>query len=133
MKFSKQAAALSVAAAAVVPPHSVNARADPFASGGICDQAIPTIDFAKARRPLIQPPQVFPDADSVTKVQIHYNLVNYIGPSFNTIIRAYDGIAPGRTIHITPGGRLELELVNCLDFPLGFEGHNRFSFPNTTK
>lgn len=129
MKFFKQA----VAAAVAVSPHAVNARADPFDSGGICDQAMPTIDFAKARQPLFQPPQVYPDADGVTRVQMHYNLVNYIGPSYTTIIRAYDGIAPGRTIHVTPGGRLELELVNCLDFPLGSEVHNRFSAPNTTK
>eukprot|EP00985_Skeletonema_marinoi_P018467 scaffold10312_cov141-Skeletonema_marinoi.AAC.9 len=41
-------------------------------------------------------------------------------------------MAPGPTIHVQPGGTMELELINCLHEPLGFKEHNSFSAPNTT-
>ena len=109
---------------------------DHFDPDGVCSVPYTTLVLSSAYQPLQAPPQVYPDDDGVTRVQLVYNLARYDGPSYSTILRVYNGVAPGPTIHVEQGGRLELELVNCLDFPVGFDGeeaHNRYAHPNSTK
>ena len=109
---------------------------DHFGPDGVCSNSNPTLTLSEAFQDLHLPPQVHPGGDGVTKIQLVYNLVDYEGPSYNTILRAYNGIAPGPTLHVEPGGVLEIELINCLTLPLGFNGeeaHNRYHIPNSTK
>jgi FtsP/CotA-like multicopper oxidase with cupredoxin domain len=106
-----------------------------FDPDNLCSTPYATLDLAKANQPLIVPPQETPDEDGVTRIRLALNLAYYNGPVYNTIMRTYNGIAPGPTIHVQPGGSLQIELINCLHHPLGltgYEAHNRFSDPNTT-
>ena len=107
-----------------------------FGPYGICTDTYPTLDLSQAYQPLIMPEQVYPDEDGVTRVQMIFGLAHYKGASFDTILRVHDGVAPGKTIHVMPGGTIELELINCLREPLGFNGPealNKYHIPNSTK
>ena len=102
----------------------------------LCTEDYPTLDLSEAYQPLHTPPQVYPDKDGVTRLDLVWNLAYYKGPSFSTIIRNFNGGFPGPTIHVAQGGRLELKYVNCMHLPLGFSGpdsHNRYHLPNSTK
>jgi len=106
-----------------------------FGPYGICTDTYPTLDLSQAYQPLIMPEQVYPDEDGVTRVQMIFGLAHYKGASFDTILRVHDGVAPGKTIHVMPGGSIELELINCLREPLGFNGPealNKYHIPNST-
>jgi len=106
-----------------------------FGPHGICTDTYPTLDLSQAYQPLNDPEQVYPDADGVTRVQMIFGLAHYKGASFDTVLRVHDGVAPGKTIHVMPGGRIELELINCLREPLGFNGpeaKNKYHIPNST-
>ena len=101
-----------------------------------CQTSRPTVDLSDAFMPLAAPTKFFPDEDGVTRVKLFYDLVDYVGASFTTIVRTFNGGLPGPTLHVEPGGSLELELINCLHLPLGFNGHdahNRYHHPNSTK
>ena len=112
------------------------ASVDPlFGPGGVCSNPYATLYLADKHQPLMQPPRIMPDDEGVTKLQLSLDLAYYEGPSYNTIMRTNNGMAPAPTIHVNPGGSLEIELVNCLHLPLGLTGEealNRFSNPNTT-
>ena len=108
---------------------------DHFGPGGVCSNPYPTFKLSEKYQPLQQAPRIMPDDSGVTKVQLSLNLAYYEGPSYNTIMRTYNGMTPAPTIHVVPGGSLEIELINCLHPPLGLTGEealNRFSNPNTT-
>ena len=79
----------------------------------------------------MHPPQIHPDADGVTRHEMIYDLVHYKGPSFNVVLRLFNGVSPGPTMHIVPGGEMKMELVNCMyPVPYGFDGeesHNQVS------
>ena len=107
-----------------------------FGPYGICTDTYPTLDLSQAYQPLNVPEQVYPDEDGVTRVQMIFGLAHYKGASFDTILRVHDAVAPGKTIHAVAGGRIELELINCLREPLGFNGPealNKYHIPNSTK
>jgi len=100
-----------------------------------CQKRRPTVDLSNALAPLAFPPSMYPDKDGVTRAKLFYDLVDYVGASFTTVVRAFNGGLPGPTLHVEPGGSLELELINCLQLPLGFHGkgsHNRYHHPNST-
>ena len=101
-----------------------------------CQKSRPTVDLSQALMPLAAPTEFFPDKHGVTKVKLFYDLVDYVGASFTTVVRTFNGGLPGPTLHVEPGGSLELELINCLHLPVGFNGpdaHNRYHHPNATK
>mmetsp|Transcript_5822 Transcript_5822/g.12798 ORF Transcript_5822/g.12798 Transcript_5822/m.12798 type:complete len:640 (+) Transcript_5822:96-2015(+) len=101
----------------------------------LCSDHYPTLDLSEAFQPLHMPPQVYPDKNGTTRLDLVWNLAYYRGPSFSTIVRSFNGGFPGPTIHVAQGGRLEIKLVNCMYPPLGFEGpesHNRYHLPNST-
>jgi len=118
---------------AVTPPPTPPPTASDFLE--LCDDSLQDLDLSQAFEPLHVPPQIYPDANGLTEVTLVYNLVNYEGPAYRTILRQYNNIAPGPTIHVEAGGRLELKLINCLTLPLGFSGpesKNLYHVPNTT-
>ena len=101
-----------------------------------CQKSLPTVDLSGAFMPLNKPAKYLPDENGVTKVKLFYDVVDYVGASFTTIVRTFNGGLPGPTLHVVPGGSLELELINCLHSPVGFDGpdeHNRYHHPNATK
>ena len=119
--------------AITVAASAIRAKSDdPFGPDGVCNNPYPTFDLSKSNQPLVEPLRIRPDENGTTKVQLSLNLAHYIGPSYTTIMRTYNEMAPGPTIHVIPGGTMELELINCLHEPLGFDEHNSFSTPNTT-
>ena len=67
------------------------------------------------------------------KVSLHYDIVKYVGPSYTTTIKAFNGVAPAPTIRVKPGYELEVKFYNDLEFETGTDGHNSFRLPNTTK
>lgn len=99
-----------------------------------------TLDLHKAGQPLREPVQITADSDGVVRAVFYYDVINYIGPVFNTILRLYNGNAPGPTVRVKPGQTMEFTLVNCLHLPAGYGGsaedkygaHNRFKTPNIT-
>ena len=92
----------------------VRAESSHFGLDGLCSAPYANLDLVEAHQPLVEPPKIRPNEDGTTRVQLGLNLANYKGPAYNTIMRAYNGIAPGPTIHVQPGGTLEVELINCL-------------------
>jgi len=108
-----------------------------FGPGGICSEgdSYETLDLTQAFQPLRKPTQVYPDEDGVTRVTMKFEPINYHGPSFSNIIRSWNGEAPGPTLHLQPGGSLEIELINCQRRPDGpYQGlwKNDYAAPNTT-
>jgi len=90
------------------------------------------LDLSNAYDPLHIPEQIYPDKDGVTRARLLFDLADYDGPSYSTILRTFNGGQPGPTIHVTPGGRLDLQLVNCLVSPDGAVIHNAYQKPNST-
>eukprot|EP00581_Thalassiosira_minuscula_P005376 CAMPEP_0183743984 /NCGR_PEP_ID=MMETSP0737-20130205/65499_1 /TAXON_ID=385413 /ORGANISM="Thalassiosira miniscula, Strain CCMP1093" /LENGTH=703 /DNA_ID=CAMNT_0025979619 /DNA_START=265 /DNA_END=2376 /DNA_ORIENTATION=+ len=90
------------------------------------------LDLSNAYDPLHIPEQIYPDKDGVTRARLLFDLADYDGPSYSTILRTFNGGQPGPTIHVTPGGRLDLQLVNCLVPPDGAVIHNAYQKPNST-
>ena len=94
------------------PEHgSKSGKGDKGAKSGksvmdLCSDHYPTLDLSEAYQPLHMPPQVYPDEDGVTRLDLVWNLAYYQGPSFSTIIRNFNGRFPGPTIHVAPDGRL---------------------------
>ena len=110
----------------VTPPWFI----DPFKCNPV---PRPNIFLSDAFQPIRKPEEVWPDEDGITRVQMLYDLVDYGGPSYNVITRAYNGDAPGPTLHVKPGGKMEIEFINCLHFPVGSEVRNQYQHPNSTK
>lgn len=100
----------------------------------LCPTEYPSFDRSEPFQPLIVPEQIYPDEDGVTRVDLIWQPAEYIGPAYTTLVRNF-GSTPGPTIHVAPGGSLELRHVNCMYPPIGFmgpEAHNRYHHPNST-
>jgi len=100
------------------------------------DNEYPILDLSEPYQPLIIPHQVYSKRGK-TQLTLNYDLVNYKGPSYNTILRLHSeagvpirGVGP--TLHVEQGGSMEIDLVNCLHYPVGLDGHNMYKAPNTT-
>ena len=96
----------------------------------------PTLNLPNKGEPLRQPEQITAEDDGrpgpkTVKVALHYDVVKYIGPSYTTLLKLFNGNM-GPTIRIKPGDSLIVELYNHLEGPLGHYGHNQYQLPNTT-
>ena len=92
---------------------------------------IPTLDLSKMNEPLQTPKQIISDGSGIVRATLHYDVVKYIGPSFTTYLKLYNG-GLGPTIRVKPGDSLILELFKDLQGPPGNEVPNQFSHPNST-
>eukprot|EP00581_Thalassiosira_minuscula_P006786 CAMPEP_0183706904 /NCGR_PEP_ID=MMETSP0737-20130205/3617_1 /TAXON_ID=385413 /ORGANISM="Thalassiosira miniscula, Strain CCMP1093" /LENGTH=861 /DNA_ID=CAMNT_0025934441 /DNA_START=289 /DNA_END=2870 /DNA_ORIENTATION=+ len=92
----------------------------------------PLLDLTEAYAPLRVPEQIYPDENGLTEVTLLYGLKDYNGPSFSSILRGFNGGAPGPTIHAVPGGKVKVKLVNCFENPIGSEHVNKYQKPNAT-
>jgi len=142
-------ALLAAAATAAVRPDAAREVPDLFSDdvaksqklsteeylAGCTNGNYPTIDDSAGEEQLHQPPQVTADRDGVVRHVIYYDLAYWKGPSFDTIVRVYNGQIPGPTIRVKPGQTMEISLVNCLEDPVGHDGpaaHNMYKTPNVT-
>lgn len=96
----------------------------------------PTLNLPAEGEPLLPPKQIVATEDNslgpkTVKVVMRYDVVKYIGPSYTTLLKLYNG-GVGPTIRVKPGDTLILELHNDLEGPLGHYGHNQYMLPNTT-
>ena len=96
----------------------------------------PTLNLPNKGEPLRQPEQIIAEDDGrsgpkTVKVALHYDVVKYIGPSYTTLLKLFNG-GMGPTIRVKPGDSLIVELYNDLEGPLGHYGHNQYQLPNTT-
>lgn len=96
---------------------------------------VPTLELSQKNEPQ-KPPQEIEvrGTPGNLKISLHYDVIKYVGPSFTTTLKAYNGVTPTPTIRVKPGDVLELDFHNDLEEPLGIDpGHNTFWLPNTTK
>lgn len=96
------------------------------------ETGMPTLNLPNEYEPLQQPEQIRSKWGKA-KVTLNYDVVKYIGPSYDAILNLYNGNGPGPTIRLKPGDDMHIELINNLEGGLGHMGHNDFQLPNTTK
>eukprot|EP00751_Fragilariopsis_kerguelensis_P045108 CAMPEP_0170995408 /NCGR_PEP_ID=MMETSP0736-20130129/11577_1 /TAXON_ID=186038 /ORGANISM="Fragilariopsis kerguelensis, Strain L26-C5" /LENGTH=685 /DNA_ID=CAMNT_0011421563 /DNA_START=279 /DNA_END=2335 /DNA_ORIENTATION=- len=73
-----------------------------------------------------------PDFPQGSKINLHLDLIYYIGPSWSGPLTAWNGMSPPPTIHVQPGETLTVSLKNQLHEPFGNDIHNSYRLPNNT-
>jgi len=89
---------------------------------------LPILDLQTKWAPLI-PLKEFEQGSDIT---LELTPAYYLGPSYNTAIMTYNGIAPPPIIRLKAGDNFKLTLQNGMGDSMGVENYNDYQFPNTT-